>query len=193
MCIRDRVRKDVSENLGAGSSSVPETADPDPSCIVEDREVHSPRDDEQEFTTSDKPLEKMLSFRITTEARGENGLRWCNFPIGAVPKGAGLSRALSGVVPRVRLPQEEVECNWSTRTKYTDLGERRLVALSLLHVTGSFQYPDHNRPIQANEHLRRTTTNLETTIVFTPDPLCCLLYTSPSPRDLSTSRMPSSA
>ena len=25
------------------------------------------------------------------------------------------------------------------------------------------------------------------------DPECCLLYTSPSPRDLSTSRMPSSA
>ena len=27
----------------------------------------------------------------------------------------------------------------------------------------------------------------------TPDPKTCLLYTSPSPRDLSTSRMPSSA
>jgi len=27
----------------------------------------------------------------------------------------------------------------------------------------------------------------------TPDPYVCLLYTSPSPRDLSTSRMPSSA
>ena len=26
-----------------------------------------------------------------------------------------------------------------------------------------------------------------------PKPSCCLLYTSPSPRDLSTSRMPSSA
>ena len=26
-----------------------------------------------------------------------------------------------------------------------------------------------------------------------PQPLTCLLYTSPSPRDLSTSRMPSSA
>ena len=25
------------------------------------------------------------------------------------------------------------------------------------------------------------------------NPLCCLLYTSPSPRDLSTARMPSSA
>ena len=25
------------------------------------------------------------------------------------------------------------------------------------------------------------------------EPVCCLLYTSPSPRDLSTSRMPSSA
>ena len=29
--------------------------------------------------------------------------------------------------------------------------------------------------------------------VTVPDPNCCLLYTSPSPRDLSTSRMPSSA
>ena len=27
----------------------------------------------------------------------------------------------------------------------------------------------------------------------TGSPICCLLYTSPSPRDLSTSRMPSSA
>ena len=30
-------------------------------------------------------------------------------------------------------------------------------------------------------------------IVRIPDSLICLLYTSPSPRDLSTSRMPSSA
>ena len=29
--------------------------------------------------------------------------------------------------------------------------------------------------------------------LFTPQDLACLLYTSPSPRDLSTSRMPSSA
>ena len=29
--------------------------------------------------------------------------------------------------------------------------------------------------------------------VLVPTPLSCLLYTSPSPRDLSTSRMPSSA
>ena len=30
-------------------------------------------------------------------------------------------------------------------------------------------------------------------LTFTTDPISCLLYTSPSPRDLSTSRMPSSA
>ena len=30
-------------------------------------------------------------------------------------------------------------------------------------------------------------------ILFVPEVLLCLLYTSPSPRDLSTSRMPSSA
>ena len=30
-------------------------------------------------------------------------------------------------------------------------------------------------------------------VLRTYQPSCCLLYTSPSPRDLSTSRMPSSA
>jgi len=33
----------------------------------------------------------------------------------------------------------------------------------------------------------------EPTLNFSPSPATCLLYTSPSPRDLSTSRMPSSA
>ena len=30
-------------------------------------------------------------------------------------------------------------------------------------------------------------------VAYAPAPMACLLYTSPSPRDLSTSRMPSSA
>ena len=34
---------------------------------------------------------------------------------------------------------------------------------------------------------------LDAVINFIPSPIVCLLYTSPSPRDLSTSRMPSSA
>ena len=34
---------------------------------------------------------------------------------------------------------------------------------------------------------------IEVEDILLVDPVCCLLYTSPSPRDLSTSRMPSSA
>ena len=34
---------------------------------------------------------------------------------------------------------------------------------------------------------------LQIALQYAPEPLPCLLYTSPSPRDLSTSRMPSSA
>ena len=36
-------------------------------------------------------------------------------------------------------------------------------------------------------------TSLDNCITINPNPGSCLLYTSPSPRDLSTSRMPSSA
>ena len=41
-----------------------------------------------------------------------------------------------------------------------------------------------------------TLENVDSIMIFVennPQPLSCLLYTSPSPRDLSTSRMPSSA
>ena len=41
--------------------------------------------------------------------------------------------------------------------------------------------------------LSLTTFGLITLYSISIDPLSCLLYTSPSPRDLSTSRMPSSA
>merc|ERR1711965_1062064 len=93
----EQVRED---DLGAGSSGMPEATDPDLSSVMGDQEVHSPQKDEDEFTTSSEPLEKALSYRITTEARKDYTLCWCNFPVGSVPKGIGLSRAISGVLPR---------------------------------------------------------------------------------------------
>ena len=50
------------------------------------------------------------------------------------------------------------------------------------------------REIQCNDPLCATTGELDTVVsLTTPLMNVCLLYTSPSPRDLSTSRMPSSA
>ena len=38
-----------------------------------------------------------------------------------------------------------------------------------------------------------TASSIDSSVLIVPEPNCCLLYTSPSPRDRSLSRMPSSA
>ena len=54
------------------------------------------------------------------------------------------------------------------------------------------KYKDASDALQAgdSEAIRRAIWDAKT---YRPDGIVCLLYTSPSPRDLSTSRMPSSA
>ena len=64
-----------------------------------------------------------------------------------------------------------------------DLHGSKLVHAINKHTT-SIQFTGHGGDRMANENVQ---------IIEHIDDLACLLYTSPSPRDLSTSRMPSSA
>ena len=52
---------------------------------------------------------------------------------------------------------------------------------------------DYLLSAEAQEHFTNNTFEFPMIAGVSPSPLVCLLYTSPSPRDLSTSRMPSSA
>ena len=65
---------------------------------------------------------------------------------------------------------------------------RKKIGLCLVFVAR-----DGNRLSMIEEALQFFAPEMETLILPAWDCLPCLLYTSPSPRDLSTSRMPSSA
>ena len=74
--------------------------------------------------------------------------------------------------------------------------EYRLVGKECIPVKEDIKIPD--QIIQAIPSAGSITTTgsiavIATTSALLAKPLACLLYTSPSPRDLSTSRMPSSA
>ena len=58
----------------------------------------------------------------------------------------------------------------------------------------SLYIPEHTHiPTSRRTPAPTGTPELGQEYLRSPDPYVCLLYTSPSPRDLSTSRMPSSA
>ena len=71
---------------------------------------------------------------------------------------------------------------------------------TLLQILGTLDQPDSGSvlidgddPFQLNENDLAAFRGNQIGFVFQDHHLLCLLYTSPSPRDLSTSRMPSSA
>ena len=62
-----------------------------------------------------------------------------------------------------------------------------------IYVKGRKDYPEILRIIKAPEEKRQWGETWHTDVSYNPKPTNCLLYTSPSPRDATTSRMPSSA
>ena len=76
------------------------------------------------------------------------------------------------------------------KEKFSELKGKKEKALVSYIMTG---YPSENATLSAVRGLVRGGADIiELGFPFS-DPIACLLYTSPSPRDLSTSRMPSSA
>eukprot|EP00831_Metopus_contortus_P079421 TRINITY_DN789_c0_g1_i4.p1 TRINITY_DN789_c0_g1~~TRINITY_DN789_c0_g1_i4.p1 ORF type:complete len:120 (-),score=20.99 TRINITY_DN789_c0_g1_i4:144-503(-) len=91
-------------------------------------------------------------------------------------------------VPLIAVPEKEELGKWAGLCKVDKKGEsRRIVKTSVVVIT------NFGEPSQYLDYLKS-----EYKVDVEQKPLTfhsyrCLLYTSPSPRDLSTSRMPSSA
>ena len=121
----------------------------------------------------------------------------------AVISGTGMSDIANEMSGSSRKNTEiRVESNWGevpTILVETELGEVLLVDRQ--HREGDARTPPHEIEHRANIHAAKSfspdlilsVNSVGTMIEDLPPGMICLLYTSPSPRDLSTSRMPSSA
>ena len=91
-------------------------------------------------------------------------------------------------------------CEWPMLNKQHLVNERRNLAVQFANELGpattdwlysKAMEKDHSKKVARWEFLDKVTANTQPN--FGPYPIYCLLYTSPSPRDRSLSRMPSSA
>ena len=109
-----------------------------------------------------------------------------------------LQRRLNTAPATIRVPRRRV-----IRAGLRGLGRLLVAGLTRTQISGQERFPPHGPLIVVGNHI--ATMEVVLMAVCTPwhvemlgtgdiaPPPFCLLYTSPSPRDLSTSRMPSSA
>ena len=93
---------------------------------------------------------------------------------------------------QLEIPTEEVETTLGVAARHVSVDAPFVTGEdnSLLDVLENGTTGDTDIELEYKQSLRK---EIERSLSTLTERQCCLLYTSPSPRDLSTSRMPSSA